>query len=122
MLVFTVSDVVHEPIVSAIRGQFPVTVDVATNDTWFPGGTRLWSALALAGVTSATIVHVDELLLWVTAPHPVNASKTTTSAVIANRAQTRRLRFIAQSMLRTGYLTVMLLRRGRLRDDVPISN
>src|SRR5882762_7869761 len=57
ILVFTASDVDHEPMWSGIRGQLPVTVEAAENCTRFPGGGKRWSAVALAGITAAVIVH-----------------------------------------------------------------
>ncbi len=64
--VFVLSDVAQVPWMSGASGQFPPTLDCVMNCTWFPGGAKAWSAVALAGDTLAVIVQ----LLCVEPPHP----------------------------------------------------
>ena len=70
MLVLPGSDVDHEPNVSAMSGQLPLTVELVENWTWLPGGAALWSEMALAGTTLA----VMRQLLVLDPPQPVHTT------------------------------------------------
>jgi hypothetical protein len=85
MLVLPGAEVDHVPIMSAMSGQLPLTLETVANCTLLSGGAARWSEMALKGVTMAVMLQ----LFCGAPPQPAHATLRKVAARNSNKVLIR---------------------------------